>query len=121
MLNGFLQDQLDLTPDQRKEVEAFQKEVDATLERLEKTLSEEQKKKMKQASSGFGGFAPPGQILSTSMRIQLKPTAEQKKVLADLQKAADDKLEKLLTDGSEEEAQADEGRLRPGRTPRWTS
>ena len=61
-------------------------------------MNEEQKKKLKQATSGPGGFTPPGQILATSTQIQLKPTPEQKKALGDLQKAADDKLEKLLTD-----------------------
>jgi hypothetical protein len=90
-----VQDELSLTPDQRKDLDAFQKEVDAT---LEKTLNDEQKKKLKQSNSGPGGFTLPGQILATSTQIQLKPTPEQKKALSDLQKAADDKLAKLLTD-----------------------
>ena len=101
-----------LTPDQRKDVDAFQKEVDAT---LEKTLDDEQKKKLKQSSAGPGGFAPPGQILATSIQIQLKPTPEQKKALSDLQKSADDKLDEAADRRSEEAAQANEGRLRPGR------
>jgi hypothetical protein len=95
VLNGFVQDMLGLSPEQRKDLAAFQKEVDA---KLEKTLDEEQKKKLKQTTSGFGGFTLPGQLLATTTVIQLKPTAEQKTALADLQKAADEKLEKLLTD-----------------------
>jgi hypothetical protein len=95
VLNGFLQDALGLKPDQRKDVDAFQKEVDAT---IDKTLDEEQKKKLKQVTSGAGGFTLPGQIFSTSTVIQLKPNPEQKKALTELQKAADDKLEALLTD-----------------------
>lgn len=95
VLNNFVRDALDLTPDQRKDIETFQKKVDAT---IEKTLNDDQKKKLRQATSGFAGFAPPGQILSTSMRIQIKPTNDQKTALADLQKAADDKLADLLTD-----------------------
>jgi hypothetical protein len=95
VLNRFLQDALGLTPDQRKEVEAFQKEVDAT---LEKTLDDGQKNKLKQLTSGPGGFTTPGQILATSTQIQLKPTPDQKKTLGDLQKEADRRVEKLLTE-----------------------
>ena len=47
-------------------------------------MNDDQKQKLKQASSGFGGFTTPGQLISTSVQIQLKPTAEQKKALADL-------------------------------------
>jgi hypothetical protein len=94
-LNPFVQDALELTPDQRKEVDAFLKEVEAT---LEKTLTDDQKKKLKQLVSGPGGFSPPGQILATSTQIQLKPTPDQKKALGELQKSADAKLAKLLTD-----------------------
>ena len=49
---------------------------------------------------GPGGFSPPpqpGQLMATTTQIRLKPTAEQKKQLSDLQKAVDAKLEKLLT------------------------
>jgi hypothetical protein len=95
VLVSFLQDTLNLTTEQRKEVDGLQKDVDTT---LDKTLDEEQKKKLKQSATGPGRFAPPGQILSTSTQIQLKPTAEQKQTLADLQKSIDAKLEKLLTD-----------------------
>jgi hypothetical protein len=95
VLNSFLQDLLGLTPDQKKAVEAFQKEVDTT---LDKTLDAEQKKKLAQPGGGFGGFTLPGQLLSTSTQIQLKPTAEQKKALGELQKTVDDKLVSLLTD-----------------------
>jgi hypothetical protein len=95
VLNRFLQDALGLTPDQRKEIESFQKEVDAT---LEKTLDDGQKNKLKQLTSGPGGFTTPGQVLSTSTQIQLKPSPDQKKTLGDLQKEADRRIEKLLTD-----------------------
>jgi hypothetical protein len=94
VLNSFLQDAVNLTSDQRKSIDALQKEVDAT---LEKTLNDEQKKRLKQSQSGPGGFAPPGQIITTSVQIQLKPTAEQRMALANLQNKADALLEKLLT------------------------
>ena len=54
--------QLDLTPDQRKEVDGVPEGSRRDAE-LEKTLSDEQKKKLKQATSGPGGFTLPGQIL----------------------------------------------------------
>jgi hypothetical protein len=95
VLNRFVLDSLHLKPEQLKDLGALQKQVDQT---LEKTLDDEQKKKLKQLTSGFGGFTTPGQILATSTQIQLKPTPEQKKALADLQKEADEKLAKLLND-----------------------
>ncbi len=95
VLVSFLQDALNLTPDQRKEIDSLQKEVDTT---LEKTLDDEQKKKLKQPRLGPAGFAPAGQILSTTMQIQLKPTPEQKQALSNLQKTADATLEKVLTE-----------------------
>jgi hypothetical protein len=94
-----LQDMLNLTPDQRKDLGALQKEVDET---IGKTLDEEQRKRLKERTAGPGGFTLPGQIISTPLQIQLKPTAEQKKALADLQKLADERLEKLLTDDQKE-------------------
>jgi hypothetical protein len=40
----------------------------------------------------------PGQIMSVSTQVALKPTAEQKTQLSDLQKAVDAGLDKVLTD-----------------------
>lgn len=100
VLVSFMQDALSLTPEQKKEVAAFQKTVDIT---LEKTLDDEQKKKLKQSSSGPGGAAPPGQIISTSVQIQLKANPEQKKALGDLQKSANDMLDKVLTDAQKKQ------------------
>ena len=40
----------------------------------------------------------PGQIMSVSTQVILKPTPEQRKQLADLQKEVDAGLDKLLTD-----------------------
>jgi hypothetical protein len=102
VLNGFLQDALSLTPEQRKEIDAFQKEVDAT---LEKTLDDEQKTRLKQATSGFGAFTTPGQILSTTTLVRLKLTPEQRQTLTDLQKTADEKLGSLLTDDQKKQLQ----------------
>ena len=95
VLVSFLQDMLSMTPDQKKEIEALQKQVD---EMLDKTLDDDQKKRLKESSMGPAGFAPPGKIISTSVQIQLKLKPEQKKTLTDLQKSADDTVAKVLTD-----------------------
>ena len=99
MLPAFLQDMLGLSPEQKKEIEALQKTVDET---LDKTLTDEQKKKLRERSApGPGGFAAmpaPGQIMSVSTQVVLKPTPEQKTQLSDLQKEVDARLEKVLTD-----------------------
>jgi outer membrane protein assembly factor BamB len=50
---------------------------------------------------GFGGpgmFAPPGQLLPPFLQDRLNLTAEQKKQLEALQKEADGRLDKVLTD-----------------------
>src|SRR5262245_24760023 len=62
VLPAFLQDQLKLTADQKKQVEALQKETD---DQLAKILTEEQKKSLKdlRARPGIpGGGGPPGGV-----------------------------------------------------------
>jgi hypothetical protein len=51
VLPGFLQDVLEMTDKQKKQLAELQKEVDA---RLEKILTEEQKKRLKEFGEGFG-------------------------------------------------------------------
>jgi Spy/CpxP family protein refolding chaperone len=65
VLPGFLQEMLNLTAEQKKQVEELQKEVDA---KLAKILTAEQKKTLQQMPGPFsfpggpggGGFGPPG-------------------------------------------------------------
>jgi hypothetical protein len=57
-----MQARLKLTADQKKDLEALQKDADA---RLDKLLTDEQKKQLKEARQGFarggpGGFGPGG-------------------------------------------------------------
>jgi len=53
-----VQDMLQLTPYQKKQLAALQKEVDASLEKL---LTEDQRKQLKEMRErGPGGFGPPG-------------------------------------------------------------
>jgi hypothetical protein len=56
VLSTGVQDQLKLTPEQKKELEAIQTEVDA---RLEKMLTEEQRKQFKEMKDRRPGGAPP--------------------------------------------------------------
>ncbi len=55
---GFLQNELNLSDKQKKQLEALQKDVDA---KLEKILTDEQKKQLKEMRGGRGGpGGPPG-------------------------------------------------------------
>src|SRR5262249_55841569 len=84
---------------QKKGLQAFQKEVDA---RMDKTLTAEQKKDLKERTgpgagpAAFAALAPPGQLISTTMQIRLKLSTEQQKELTDLQSEVDAKLDGLL-------------------------
>jgi outer membrane protein assembly factor BamB len=108
ILPGFLQGMLNLTDDQKKQLDGLQKDVDGKLAKL---LTEEQNKQLKDMPAGFGrggrggrprggfgGFPQPGQVLSPQLREQLKLTDDQTKQLSDLQKDVDGKLAKLLTE-----------------------
>jgi outer membrane protein assembly factor BamB/Spy/CpxP family protein refolding chaperone len=111
ILPVFLQDRLELTDKQKKDVQAIQKDVDAGLAKL---LSEEQKKQLKERpGGGFGSFTPPGQVLSGATQDRLKLTDAQKKDFAAIQKDVDARLEKALSAGQNK--QLKEMRDRMGR------
>jgi hypothetical protein len=98
ILASFLQDMMKLTAEQKKELQTAEKQL---AEKLDKLLTAEQKKQLKErpAAGGPAAFAsmpPPGQLLSSSIKDQLKLTAEQKKQLGELQKEADSTLAKIL-------------------------
>jgi outer membrane protein assembly factor BamB len=100
ILPSFLQDTLNLTPEQKKGLDSLQKIIDNQLSQI---LNDEQKKQLKEAGPGFGpgmfrNLPQPGQILSAASRDRLKPTAEQKQLLDTLQKETDEKLAKLLSE-----------------------
>jgi hypothetical protein len=124
VLPPFLQDDLKLTPEQKKELEAIQKEVDDT---LDKTLTDAQKKQLKQGAGfppgpggppgpgagpgpgpgprGFVAPPQPGQIIATTTQVALKPTPEQRKKLGELQKAVDARLDKMFTEDQKKQFQ----------------
>jgi len=94
ILPPFLQEMLRLTAEEKKEIESLQKDVDG---KLGKILTDEQQKQRLAVRGGFGGMAPPGQILPTSQQDRLKLTADQKKQVDELQKEVDDRLAKVFT------------------------
>jgi len=98
ILPSFVQDMFKMSPEQKKQLVEFQKEVDG---KLDKTLTADQKKQLKERSGfgpgGFGGPPLPGQIMSLSTQVRLKPTPDQKKQLDELQKDIDARLDKMFT------------------------
>jgi len=97
LLPFFLRDQLNLTPEQTKQIDTVQKELGSS---LDKTLTDAQRKQLRAINpfgpDGFKALPLPGQIISTSTQAALKPTPEQKKQLDDLQAKADGTLDKVL-------------------------
>jgi hypothetical protein len=122
-----VQDQLKLSAEQRKGVVEVQKAVDAGLDKLFSDDQKKRWKDLKDprgrgpgpggpggpGPDGFpggpggpggpgmqppGGPTPVGQIMSAPLQGQLQLTSDQKKELAALQKDADSRLDKLLTD-----------------------
>ena len=118
VLPGFLRDTLHLSDAQKKEIDAVQKTVDET---LDMALTDAQKKTLRERSApgpgGSAGMPSPGQIMSVSTQVTLKPTPEQRTQLSDLQKTVDATLEKVLTDDQKKQLKqmrADFARGGPG-------
>ena len=99
LLPLFVRRPLDLSPDQNKQIDDFQKELSG---KLDKTLSDAQRKQVREINpfgpGGFAAFPLPGQIISKSTLTALHPTAQQQKELDDLQNEVDATLDKVLTD-----------------------
>jgi hypothetical protein len=112
ILAGIVRDRLRLSADQKKQIDQLQKEVDGKLDKL---LSDEQKKKLKERPSGGGApsIPQPGQVMSPTQQASLKLTAEQRKQLRDLQKQVDGQLDKVMT--ADQKKQFKELRANPGR------
>jgi hypothetical protein len=82
-----------LAPSQRKELAQLQSQ---TFAKLEKQLTEAQKEQLKEALDTMGGFALIGLLMPPSFQGKLSLTADQKAQVADLEKAAQRKLDELL-------------------------
>jgi hypothetical protein len=104
ILPSFLQDMLNLTAEQKTQLDAFQKEVSGKLDQL---LTDEQKRQLREPQrfgpGTFGGLPQPGQIMSPTLQARLKLTTEQKKQVEELQKETDGTLEKLLVDNQKKQ------------------
>jgi hypothetical protein len=92
---------LGVSPEQRKQLDEVQKDIDA---RLDKLFTADQKK---QAAEGpAGAFVPspqPGQVMASSEQARLKLTDEQKRDLAALQEAVDKRLFQVLTEAQKKQ------------------
>jgi hypothetical protein len=97
VLPSFLQGMMRLSTDQKKQLTDAEK---ALGEKLEKLLTDEQKKKFAEGPGGFGpGSMPaPGQLIASAVVEKLKLSEEQTKKLAEIQKEADEKLDGLFND-----------------------
>jgi hypothetical protein len=97
ILPFFLKDMLRLSPEQRKDLDKLQAEVDSV---LGKTLTDGQKKRLEERSHfgpfGPGGITPPGKLMSLSTQIALKLNPGQKKSLKELQDKIDAGLNRVL-------------------------
>jgi hypothetical protein len=104
ILPAFLQGMMQLDDDQKKQLEAVEKDVGAKLGKL---LTEEQKKDFEKGPGGFGPGTIPaaGQLLAPRMEERLKLTEDQKKQVAELQKDADTRLDALLRDDQKKQFQ----------------
>jgi Spy/CpxP family protein refolding chaperone len=90
---------LGVSPGQRMQIDALQKDVTAHLDKL---LTPDQKRHLAERGKGSGNAvfvspSRPGQIMSNAEQDRLKLTDDQKKDLASLQKIVDDEFDKALT------------------------
>ncbi len=110
VLPSFMQEQLKLSDEQRKQLKTLQEEVDA---RLAKILTAEQQQQLQKVGAGGpGGFGGPGggpsqagQVLPSFLQEQLKLTEAQRLQLAELQSEVDARLAKLLTAKQQQQLQ----------------
>ncbi|HJT34189.1 MAG TPA: aryl-sulfate sulfotransferase [Pirellulales bacterium] len=100
LLPNFVRDMLKLTNEQKNQLDEFQKQADA---RLDKLLTDEQQKQWKDPKNL--GVVPPGQLMPLALQARLKLTSEQKRELRALQTEADAKLAGLWTDEQKKQFQ----------------
>jgi hypothetical protein len=116
LVPSFLQDALQMSAEQRKQLNEFQKEADGKLDML---LVGEQKKQFKEPPAG-GGLPQPGQFMLPTLQARLKLSAEQRRQLQGFQKEADAMLARLFSDEQKKQFKqlaANFGRGGPGGPP----
>jgi hypothetical protein len=100
LLPGFLPFVLQLTPEQRKQLDEFETDSSA---RFEKSLDDKQRTALKdlQKNLGLFGFAGPpdlDHVLAKPIRDKLELSADQSRLVDELQKQAEAKLKDILND-----------------------
>jgi hypothetical protein len=113
MVPARLHDDLELTPEQRKALNALDNDLAG---QLNKILTDDQKKLP--AADNPGAAPPadkPGQVVPSSMRARLKLTDAQDQQVVAVQKDAEDKLDKIL---DEEQNKKFKGMKDKGEGPR---
>jgi hypothetical protein len=94
LIPGRLHSMLELSPDQRKQLLALDKDM---ADQLGKILTDDQRKPP--AGDNPAKPDPPGQIVPGNMKAQLKLTEAQQEQVAALQKQAEGKLDGILDEG----------------------
>jgi hypothetical protein len=94
-----------LSDDQVKQLDEFEKGASASLDRL---LTDEQRKQFDAMRADPAQWLQPadikfGQIMPSAMRDELKLSDEQRKTLSELQTSVDDTIAKLFTDDQKEQ------------------
>jgi hypothetical protein len=99
VLPPMLQFRLNLTSEQRAQLDTLQKDV---LKKLEAILDATQKKQLLERRAadpmGFSNMSSAGQLLPILTQIVLKLSAQQRESIATLQKSVDSRVETLLND-----------------------
>jgi hypothetical protein len=90
---------LEISADQRKQLDEIQKDIDAHLDKL---LTADQKKQATEwprdpYGNGFGPARQPGHVMAGPEQTRLKLTDEQKKDVLGLQNAVDGRFDRVLT------------------------
>jgi hypothetical protein len=100
VLSSFVQNMMNFSAEQKKQLEALEKEVAA---KLGNVFAEEQKKLVVQRPRGFGDIPVAGQLLAASVEKRLKLSEEQKLQLDAVQKEVEGKLATLLNDAQKKQ------------------
>jgi Arylsulfotransferase (ASST) len=93
-----MQSLMGFSAEQQQQLAELQKTVDDAVGKL---FSDEQKAVLRRRNmpgrDSLGAMPAPGQVMAVSAQIIVKPTPEQKKQLADLQKTVHAKLDQMMT------------------------
>jgi hypothetical protein len=121
LLPGFLSFPLQLSGEQRKQIDEFETDASA---KFEKSLSDDQRTKLKDLQKNVGPFGPPGppdleHVLPKATRDKLELSAEQAKLVDEIQQQAAAKLKAVLKDDQTNQLKATQDMIKAfaGRPP----